>query len=194
MNNTNADLPIKILQQRFKSVLIRLPLIVGNEVRNFSLDNFRRQAWLGDTLQPWPMRKKVSKWGKATARPKRALLVDKGRLRRSIRVIQANWELVSVGTDVPYARAHNDGMRLGVIQQVKAHQRTLTKNGIKKVKTLKTRSKITWGRVATGSTTVKAHRRRIDQRIPMRRFLGNSPYLTARLRRVCQAEFMKALK
>jgi hypothetical protein len=49
-------------------------------------------------------------------------------------------------------------------------------------------------KVQTGTAIVKAHQRTINQNIPRRRFMGNSPYLDARIKRVATAEFMKALK
>lgn len=189
-DNTQA---IKELERRIKGALTTLPTLVGNEVVNFSKDRFRQQGWLGNTFEPWPARKSHSKWGKTPRNKGRAILVDTGRLRRSIRIIRSSWDAVVVGSDVPYAKAHNEGVRLGIIQQVKSHTRKVTKVGIVKKASLKTKSNITYGRVATGGTIqVKAHKRRINQRIPRRQFLGNSQYLTARLKRTAIAHIMKA--
>jgi phage gpG-like protein len=157
---------IKLLQDRFKSVMTRLPVLVGNIAVNFSLDNFRRQAFLGNLLEPWPARRRG--W-KKDRRPNRNILINTGRLRRSIRVVRITPSTVVIGSDVKYARAHNEGMRVGMIQTVKGYVR---KNG----------------------STVKPHTRRIDQNIPRRRFMGNSPYLNAAIRRTVSAEFMKAIK
>lgn len=173
MDNANISLPIKELERRFRSVTLRLPVIAGNEVVNFALDNFKRQAWLGDTVEPWKPRKNPTKWGQTPKRNGRAILVDSGRLRRSPRIIRTTPDMVVVGTDVPYARAHNEGVRLGVIQTVKPFQR--------KMKTGKT-------------VNVKEHIRHTNQNIPRRQFLGNSQYLTNRLRRTAMAEYMKAFR
>ncbi len=167
--------------------------MLGNEAVNFFTNSFRQQGWLGNSFQKWPSRK-ASKWGKVDKRKGRALLVDSGRLRRSIRIVSNSRGIVRIGTDVPYAKAHNEGMRLGLIQTVRGHKRRLTKLGITKKKTLKTRTKIEFGRVDNGFTVVKMHKRRIDQRIPQRQFMGNSPYLTAKLKRILQAELMKGLR
>lgn len=193
MENQNVHLPIKEMERRLKGVIIRLPVIAGNEVVNFALDNFKRQAWLGDIIQPWRPRKNPNKWGQSPKRNGRAILIDSGRLRRSIRVIRTTTDSVVVGTDVPYARAHNEGMRLGIIQQVKGHERKVTKLGIVKTVSRKRSTGITFGRMQTGSQTVKAHTRRINQHVPQRRFLGNSQFLNRRLQRAALAEIIKAL-
>ncbi|MBT1702943.1 phage virion morphogenesis protein [Chryseosolibacter indicus] len=157
---------IRLLQGRFKGVMTRLPVLIGNVAVNFSLDNFRRQGFLSNTLERWPARRRG--WRKDN-RPNRNILINTGRLRRSIRIIRVTPSMVVVGSDVKYARVHNEGMRIGQIQSVKGHTR---KNG----------------------STVKPHTRRIDQNIPRRRFMGNSPYLNAMISRTVSAEFMKALK
>jgi phage gpG-like protein len=191
MDNNNITLPIQVLQQRFKEVIHRLPVLVGGEVVNFALDNFKRQAWLGESMQRWPKRKDPTKWGMKVKRPGRALLVDSGRLRQSIRIITHTMDSVTVGSDVPYAKAHNDGVRLGEIQQVKSFERKV--HGVAKVQSIKTH-KSRNVKVQTGMQQVKAFTRRIDQRIPARRFIGNSPYLNARLQRVVSAEILRATK
>lgn len=191
MDNNNFTVPIQILEQRFKIVINRLPVLVGNEVVNFALDNFKRQAWLGETVQPWQKRKDPTKWGMKVKRPGRALLVDSGRLRRSIRVISHTLNSVTVGSDVPYAQAHNNGVRLGEIQTVKAFERKV--HTVAKVSSIKTH-RTSNPKVQTGVVHVKEFKRRIDQHIPARRFLGNSPYLNARLQRIVSAEILRATK
>jgi phage gpG-like protein len=156
---------IDILQKQFKNAMLRLPIVVGNEAVNFSLQNFRLQGFMGATFQPWAKRKKA--WGKKQRNG--AILISTGRLRRSIRVIRANYDQVVIGTNVPYAKAHNEGSQLGIIQTVKGFSR---KNG----------------------QSVKEHTRRINQKIPRRQFIGNSPYLNARIKRSASFLFMKEIK
>lgn len=187
--------PINNLEQRFRTVLYTFPTLAGNEVVNFAKDNFRKRGFQGSSFIAWRPRKERSRWGKTPRNKGRALLIDTSRLRRSIRILYTNTTGVAVGSDVPYASAHNNGLRLGIIQNVRQHKRRKTKFGAIQGKTLKTRSKLTFGRVDTGSrTTVKAHRRRINQRIPERRYLGESPYLSRNINRVCTAALMKALR
>lgn len=188
MSNTNITIPLQELQRRFESVVLRLPKMAGNIAINFALDNFKNQSFLGETLQPWRPRKTPNKWGQTPPRNNRKILVDTGRLRRSIRIVSSTHNMVTIGSDVPYAKAHNDGVRLGEIQKVSSHTRKL--NGIATIQSIKTkRSRKV--KVQTGETTVKAHTRRINQNIPARPFLKDSPYLRAKLERTIAAEILK---
>lgn len=156
---------IRMIERQFRSVMSRLPIIVGNEAVNFTLQNFRRQGFLGATFEPWAKRKQ----GWRNTNRNGAILISTGRLRRSVRILSTNQNQVVIGTDVPYAQAHNEGSKIGVIQSVKGFAR---KSGVE----------------------VKAHTRRVNQNIPRRRFIGNSPYLNAQLKRVATAAFMKEIK
>ncbi len=182
------------LERNFQSVYLRLPPLVGNEAVNFTLDNFKRQGFLGDSFQPWARRKDPNKWGQHPPRNSRPVLMDTGALRRSIRMISHNGDTVVIGSDMPYAQAHNEGVRLGEIQSVKAFSRKLTKLGVVDKKELKTRSKIKFGRLHVGDVEVKPFTRRINQNIPKRQFMGDSPYLRASISRIVAAEILRALK
>lgn len=174
-------------ERHFKKVLQYAPGMLGNDAVNFFLDNFKRQGWLGNSIEPWRKRSPKAKRNRG-----RAILVDTGRLRRSIRIIQASGGVVRIGSDVPYAKAHNEGFR-GVVN-VKAHTRNrygkfkegsgkFTKKGKERMKSV-TR--------VTGSGQVKAHTRKMN--MPKRQFMGNSPYLTRLLQRRLRAEMMKGLR
>lgn len=160
---------ISKLQANIKAALARLPNMAGQTVVNFALDNFQRQGFLGDSLDKWPARKKE------TARNKgKAILIQTGRLRRSIRIVKTSGTTVVVGSDVPYAKAHNEGFKGNV--KFSAHWRSTTSfQGMKGVKTL-----------------VKPHG--MNMNMPRRQFLGNSPYLTKQLQRLIVAEIMRAAK
>lgn len=186
--------PLKEVEQHFKEVLQYAPALLGNDAVNFFLDRFKEQAWLGDSRVPWKPRKAISKWGKTPRNNGRAILIDSGRLRRSIRIVSTGNMQVTIGTDVPYAQAHNEGMRLGFIQSVRSYSRKINKTGIVKTKSLKSRTNITFGRIQKGTTIVKAHTRRINQNIPRRQFMGESQYLTKLLQRRLTAELMKGLR
>lgn len=55
--------------------------MMGNDAIDFFLDSFKRQAWLEDSLKPW-----VKRQNNKGSRNGRAVLVDSGRLGRSIRI------------------------------------------------------------------------------------------------------------
>ena len=178
---------IKLLTKQVRGALLRAPLLAGNEAVNFTLDNFKRQGFLGNTFEPWKTRKVG--WVK-DKRKGRAILVDTGRLRRSIRITKLNQDSVTIGSDVKYARAHNEGASIGVIQSVKAFKRNRTY--LDEVSAPRAK-KQKWERSVIGQSNVKAHTRRINVRIPKRQFIGNSPYLNARIKRVISAAFLKEI-
>lgn len=186
--------PIKQVEEHFRKVLLYAPGMMANDARNFFLDRFKEQAWLGDSRQPWKPRKAVTKWGPTKRNNGRAILVLDGILRNSIRITQVGSLQATIATNVPYARAHNEGLRAGFIQKVKQYERRKTVFGVSYKKELKTRTKIKFGRVETGKVTVKAHSRRVNMVLPRRQFMGQSPYLTKMLTRRLQSELMKGLR
>jgi phage gpG-like protein len=165
-----TNFPLAEIERNFKAAIQRAPLLLGNHALNFFLDRFKEQAWLGSTKEPWAPRKKNS-WSKKS-RAGRSILIDKGRLRRATRIVNANMNTVAIGNDAPYARAHNEGYRGTITQNVGAFSR---------------KSKV------GGKVAVKAHSRRIDQNIPKRQFMGYSPILDKQLTALLQAELMKGL-
>lgn len=199
--NSNIAMPVKELERKMKKLMVQLPQKVGAEVVNFALDNFKRQAWLGDRIEPWKRRKSPTKWGTKPKRNGRAILVDAGHLRRSIRFM-ASWDQVRVFSSVPYAKVHNDGFRGSVHQAVSSFTRKQTYagvaskfkvNGVEVVTGLAVNIKTMRKKVhkVQANTFVTGFNRKIKQNIPRRRFLGDSQYLRARLRRLVTAESYK---
>lgn len=171
-------------EQHFKKVLMYAPGMLGNVAVNFFLDRFRYQNWLGHTAEPWRQRRRNTRRNRG-----RALLIQSGRLRRSIRITKVTGLTVTIGTDVPYAKAHNTGFKGSVA--VKAFSRNkYSKQKVgsgKYTKTGKERMK-TVSRVS-GSVQVKAHNRKMN--IPRRQFMGRSPVLDKMLQRKLLAELLK---
>lgn len=155
----------------------RLPNEIAAIAVKFSKERFRDQAWLGTTRAPWKPRSRKRPGKKRS----QTLLVDTGRLKRSIRKVSANRDRVIIGTDVPYAQAHNDGFKGPVRQRVRSHTRALTKFGVTSRRQLKRSTAIEFGRVKTGETTVRAYNRTIQQDIPARPFIGQSEALEKEL-------------
>jgi phage gpG-like protein len=178
------DAAIKAMEQNVKATLKKLPKLVSNDVVNFTKDNFRRQGFLGEALERWPARKKKTKWGNTPRNSGRAILVDSGKLRRANRITQADWQAIVIANAMPYAKAHNNGLRVEVTQNVKAHKRKLGK-GIYSVKTKKERKSI---------INVTAHKRKVKMNLPKRQFIGDSPYLRRNIQRTIAIQIQKALK
>lgn len=164
--------------------------MIGAKVVVFSKQRFREQAWTDATTQPWQKRKAGAKRNTG-----RAILKDTGRLQRSIRVVSVTPSSVTIGTDVPYAQAHNEGFR--GTQNVPAHTRNRyakvkTGSGVYSIKTQKERQRTSKVKVEGGEIKVKAFTRRMN--LPKRQFLGNSQVLTNQIKRLVTAEINKALK
>ncbi len=75
--------------------------VIGTAAVNDAKENFRRQGFAG---VPWAHRKTDGRKDKG-----RAILVKSGHLRNSIRIVSIGSGSVTIGTDVPYARVHNEG-------------------------------------------------------------------------------------
>lgn len=158
------------LLDRVSKTVSRLPQVAATEAVNFSKERFRAQNWVDNNTEPWKKRKEVK--GESSRRAGRAILVNTGRLRRSIRKVSVTQQRAIIGTDVPYAEAHNDGYRGRVKQNVRSHTR----------------------RTKRGEVEVKAHSRTMNMNLPRRRFIGTSTVLDRRLTRVMTLELIRAIK
>ena len=173
----------QILQQKLQKAVSELPTVLVNEAVNWTKNNFTRQGWPGNGFQRWAARKPGSARNKG-----RAILVDTGYLKRSIRKISVAPLQATFGTDAPYARAHNDGFK-GTVN-VGAHRRATI--GTIKVSTGKTGQPFQKKKTITGYGQVKAHQRKMN--LPRRRFIGYSPVLQSILRRKAIVHIGRILK
>lgn len=159
------------LLNRVTKVVSTLPRRAAVLAVNFSKQRFRDQSWVDNNTEPWKKRRPGWKT-ESRKRQGRAVLVDSGRLKRSIRTTFVSDSMAMIGTDAPYAQAHNDGFRGKVSQQVRAHTRN-TRNG---------------------RSLVKAHTRNIRMNLPRRRFIGASAILDKQIERMMTAEIVRAIK
>ena len=156
-----------------------LPRMVGLEAVNFSKERFVEQNWHDTTPIPWELRRRLRRGGKA--RQNGAVLVDSGRLKRSIRIVSTTPDSVTIGTDVPYAQIHNEGFK--GVENVRAHKQKVKQHKRKiKVKTKKGGTKTKSVTVQAHTRKVAAHKRNVD--IPRRQFLGKSEELEQRIEKV----------
>jgi phage gpG-like protein len=172
-------------QAQLKQVWLTLPYKVGVIMVAFTKDRFKYQNWMDTYPENWKARKTGAKRNVG-----RALLIDKGRLIRDIRILRTTPNSVTEGTDLPYARAHNDGFRGTVI--VPAHLRK--RFGKSKVystyeftKTGKRRS-----RTVKFEIQVKEHTMRMN--LPRRRFMGESRYLSMQINRLITSQINSIFK
>ena len=137
-----------------KSVMQRAPNEIGAIAVAHYKQNFVLGGFVDDTLRPWKKRKKETKQTLG-----RALLVKRAKLKNSIRVFSKNEQQIVLGSDVVYARIHNEG---GVITQYERSElfvRNRNKKGFYK-KGIKAGKGNTYGK-----RTI---------RIPKRQFIGDS--------------------
>lgn len=180
MANDNIPEVFSKLKAKVKSAIRTLPKVLANEAVNWSKDSFDRQGFLDETLEPWAPRKKNKKRNAG-----KSILIQSGRLKRSIRVISSTDNSAVIGTDVPYARIHNYG---GIITQAPRSE-TFTRNrrgkgrGLRKYQFVK-------GTTQGRGFTYKA--RAIV--MPKRQFMGNSVSLVQRLKEVGKKHLAEKLK
>lgn len=171
------------------ALLRSLPAEMGTlAVRHFQA-RFQTSEWEG---QAWPDRKRNPAWayGDRNALADRRLLIKTGRLRRSIRIVSANRQRVVIGTDVPYAEAHNEGFSGEVVQTVKAHTRRRFQTDERSAPRARQAKFV---KVQTGEHAVKEHTRRIQQTIPRRQFMGHSNRLMQEIDKHIAARLNKLL-
>lgn len=174
-------------------VLNSVHIEVASVAVSFSKDRFREQSWLDTSRTDWKKRRAKRKGGKNRSQ---TLLVDTGRLKRSVRKIYSDKDVVIIGTDVPYAQIHNDGGKINKSVTVKAHTRGrfgMVKKGTG-VYNIRTRGERTRSvRERTGDIQVKTHTRKMNTTIPARKFIGESGRLSRRITTLITIRLQKAI-
>lgn len=160
------DLPdFKETQFKLMDIFDNLPTWAGNAALNFFKDSWRRQGFVDTGFKAWPKRKHDA------ASSARNVLMKSGRLRRSLRLrVGQGW--FEIYTDVPYAKAHNEGETIKQI--VTARQRRFFWAMHSKAKKLgKGEEAGFWKSLALSQTlTIK---------MPKRQFMGPSRFLERRI-------------
>jgi len=179
MVKSDFEKQLKKLQQAQS----RIPQRAAVVAVNFSKERFRMKNWIDKRREPWKDRKRKGRG---------STMVASGRLKRSIRKIQLGRNFAIIGSNVPYAQIHNDG---GIIKEkvhVKEHKRKVTVQRSRK--NPRTRKGVLKGRVAIGESTVTAHVRQMNTKIPARTFLAPSALLGRRIERQIVSDIKKVLK
>lgn len=158
---------IKSLEKSIKDITNKAPRAVGSVASRHFRENFTKQGFDDNGVRKWVKRKNERSKDKG-----RAILVQTGRLQRSIRVRSANTQEVIIGTSVPYARYHNEG---GIMHR-KPHGR---RTGIYHIKTQMERKK---------------QIRRADYRLPRRQFMGASANLNRKIDTWYKGQLDRAIK
>ncbi|MDR7732196.1 phage virion morphogenesis protein [Riemerella anatipestifer] len=162
----NAYEVMKKIEERCHNLLDALPAILANEAVLFAKENFDAETWRGKSEEEWDKRKDSNNTKK--------LLVDSGDLSRSVSnpdiEIGKDKATITIGSNLPYAKAHNFGFEGEVNQNVREHERR-AKNG--------------------KEYFVKAHKRIMKLRIPKRQFISkweDSPMFQERIKEILRKE------
>lgn len=156
----------KLVNDLTKSIQ-QMPQRIATHAVLFSKRRFQKQNWHDQGAEPWKKRSRKRRGGRN--RQSGAVLVDSGRLKRSIRKIAVTKNYALIGTDVPYAEMHNEGLKGSV--SVKQHNRR-SRKGKKHV--------------------VKSHTRQVN--MPKRKFIGESALLMKQLEQLIVKELENAIR
>ena len=100
----------KRIQKRAKQMKAETPRLIAVTAVNHFKHSFRVGGFTDDRFDPWKPRKRGNASDRRT-RSRRAILVESGDLRRSIRARQYNFRSIVVGSyGVPYGKFHNRGI------------------------------------------------------------------------------------
>jgi phage gpG-like protein len=166
----NTPNPFNKIAVDFRKFIKNLPNDVSHIAEKQFKQFFVRQGYVNANGIFIPWKKRSTKKGKRDSG--RGILIKSGRLKRSIRAA-ALPGIARVVTDVPYAKAHNEGVTETV--SVKAHQRNRYKKVKTKIKTKSGKERNRTDKQKTGSGTVKSHSRKMN--LPARPFMVHNAAL-----------------
>lgn len=182
---------MKGLEKKARTAMETSLILIGNEAKNFFVDNFKKQGFDDKGVEKWEKRKKNERKGRGSKRSAkkagtirsvkegRNILVKSGDLRRSIRrgaISKSNLSVV-IATDLDYAKPHNEGNHQP--QRVGFHSRAT-----KRYKTKR--------RSVARKSEVKEHFRLANT--PKRQFIGDSYNLNEKVKKVLIRQLDKVFK
>lgn len=109
----NEARKIQMAQIKLQRSLNEFITVMGTDAKNHFVKSFRNQGFEDQTIQKWQPRKRKSyrtRNGRVVDDTNRAILVKTGDLRRSIKIVSKNYRSIVLGSDLPYAQIHNDGL------------------------------------------------------------------------------------
>lgn len=110
----NEARKIQMAQIKLQKSLQDFVTVMGVEAKKHFVSSFRNQGFTDETLKRWQSRKgEVSGFGVSRrSAGSRAILIGKGSgdLKKSISIKAKSYNSITVGSDLPYAQIHNDGL------------------------------------------------------------------------------------
>jgi phage gpG-like protein len=133
-----------------------VPDIVAETATAFFRESFVKQSWDG---VPWQVLN--TKYEARKTRGKGQILRESGNMEASIRPseVTANRVVISAGNQhVPYARVHNEGLRVRGVRYVKGYHNSNFRGKGKRIQ-------------------IQPHTRKVDFKMPKRQYMGHSKLL-----------------
>ncbi|MES2651279.1 MAG: phage virion morphogenesis protein [Bacteroidota bacterium] len=158
------------ISQKMDDLQRILPQILANESVEEVLSNFENESFDG---KKWEERKDKSE-------ASRSLLVKHGHLKRSPQVYGFRSNGWKLGSDIPYAAAHNNGLTIKRTARSETFVRERYKKGVK-------RGSFKKGTTDGQGFSFKAY----SFKMPMRRFIGDTIAMRTRLYKVAKQEYLK---
>ncbi len=156
----NLEDAINADKKKMLKFVREVPRTIASELKNQIDENFDSESFDNDK---W---KQVNKTRRKKKFQKKPILFNTGNLKRSIKIVSANWNEIKIKSGLDYASAHNNGTNETVNQTVKEH----TRKGKK------------------GKTTVRQHTRVMKLNIPKRQFMGHGKNADALIKKVLDEE------
>jgi hypothetical protein len=156
------------------------PAMVVQKTLRFIDGNFRAQGWQGATFQPW-----------AAIKRKGTILVLTGKLRRGTNYTTSGRGEVRFYNNVPYAKAHNEGITINATVNVRGFMRRrfytdeVSKPGARKPKIEKTQ---------IGESEVRPFTRKMNLTIKQRQFMPYEGHESPVLNKAIIRELEKTIK
>lgn len=152
----------------FRAIVKQAPTFASIEAEKFFKRSFLNQGFTDRALVKWDERKDDT-------RPGGAVLTSTGNLRDSIQIAKVSQKQVALINGAPYAKIHNEGGRIRVVQYIRPHTRNnLFGRGIR--------------------AQIQAHSRKVDFTMPKRQFMGHSETLANNFDGWMANEIAKAVK
>lgn len=175
--------------------------MVGAEAKAHFQEGFRRGGFTDSSLQKWKPAQRIGK-AKGAAGRHGTLLSSRNHLMRSIAYSPQPYK-VTVYTDVPYARLHNEGGTVAVRVTPKMrkfawamfYKEMGIKPGQKKAKRgKKAKPKPITEQAGQWRALALTRKKGLIIRIPQRRFMGNSVVLQSKINTLIENEIIKILQ
>jgi len=165
-------------QIALESLFKNLPVWAGNAALNFFKDSWRRQGFIDSRFERWPKRRN-DRDGKG-----RAILVSSGALRRSLR-LRTGGTWFEIYTDVPYAKAHNEGETI---------EQTVTPRQRRFFWAMHAKARRTGDTAGADLWRAFALSKKLTIKMPKRKFMGRSRLLERRIGAHVERGLLAALR